>query len=175
MGSRGGRCSKGCWLTTPIPRCWVPVPIPSRGRICWLIIKWGAAQVVGRVLVKRRQRIEMKCKMRTPLMIQVKTRRLRSRAQAMMMKNKGVGLKATSNTTQVVVTNIQVASLVQVSSRTHQVSSRAHPSLHISSSILMCNTRTSGSSSSRRTWPGTKTGRLLSSFKDSRLLDTIPT
>merc|ERR1719237_1603419 len=91
--------------------------------------------------------------------------------ELMMMKNKGVGLKATSNTTQVVSntdTNIQVDSLVQVSSRAHQVSSRAHPSLHISSSTLMCNTRTSGSSSSRQTWPGTKTGRLLSSFKDSR-------
>merc|ERR1712032_507270 len=97
------------------------------------------------------------------------------------MKNRGVGLKA--NTTQEEASNkdnsIQVASLVQVSSRTHLTSSRTHqvtsrthlfqhihPSLHISSS-RMCNTKTSGSNS-KRTWPGTKTGVLPSSFKDSR-------
>ena len=115
--------------------------------------------------------------MKTPLKIQVKTHRLRmrrrkSQAQAMMMKNKGVGLKAT-NTTQEEASNkdnsIQVASLAQVSSRTH-LSQHIHPSLHISSS-RMCNTSTSGSNS-KRTWPGTKTGVLLSSFKDSRSLDT---
>ena len=117
--------------------------------------------------------------MKTPLKIQVKTRLMRmrkSQAQVMMMKNKHLilGLKAT-NTTQEEV-SIQVASLVKVSSRTHLVTSRTHlfqhthPSLHITSSRI-CDIITSGSNS-KRTWPGTKTGVLPFSFKDSRSLDT---
>merc|ERR1712192_1761 len=113
--------------------------------------------------------------------IQVRTHHLRKgQAQVMMMtmKVKHLGLKATNTTQEEVISikdnSIQVASLVQLSSRTHLSSSRIPPSQHIrpslpiSFSIRMGNTSSSGSNS-KQTWPGIKTGVLLFSFKGSRL------